>query len=196
MRFVLASKSPRRKEILSLVGMKFECMESTEEERADRSLLPGEYVMKLASDKAENVEGNCGFDGDRLIIGADTVVVCDGRILGKPADGREAFTMLSSLSGRSHSVYTGVAVRGYKDGVRISRTFFEETRVEFYPMSDEDINRYIATGDPLDKAGAYGIQGVCCAHIKGIEGDYLNVVGLPVSRLCMELNKLNIDWRN
>ena len=125
---------------------------------------------------------------DCLIIGSDTIVAVDGQILGKPKDAEDAKRMLRMLQGRAHEVYTGVTV--LRGGTEERRTFHEETKVLFFPMTEEDIETYVATNDPLDKAGAYGIQGFCARYIQGIEGDYNNVVGLPVGRLYQEIK----DW--
>ena len=127
---------------------------------------------------------------DTLVLGADTVVACDGKILGKPADTEAAAAMLTMLQGRGHEVYTGVTILYEENGERKTLTFHEKTTVHFYPMTDAQIREYVATGDPMDKAGAYGIQGFCARYIRGIEGDYNNVVGLPVGRVYQELHGL------
>ena len=130
---------------------------------------------------------------DPLVMGADTVVACDGKILGKPADTETAAAMLTMLQGRGHEVYTGVTILYEENGEGKTLTFHEKTTVHFYPMTDAQIREYVATGDPMDKAGAYGIQGFCARYIRGIECDYNNVVGLPVARLYQELRKLGVD---
>ena len=127
---------------------------------------------------------------DTLVLGADTVVACDGKILGKPADTEAAAAMLTMLQGRGHEVYTGVTILYEQNGERKTLTFHEKTIVHFYPMTDAQIREYVATGDPMDKAGSYGIQGFCARYIRGIEGDYNNVVGLPVGRVYQELHGL------
>ena len=219
MKIILASASPRRRELLAQIGLEFEVMVSQVEEKAtqtDAALL----VEELSAQKAEAVmalagAGKTGMHAPQeagmgevqasqeagmgevqapqkagmeevLVIGADTVVAVGGRILGKPSGAEEAVRMLSLLSGNTHEVHTGVTLL-YKsaDGVR-RKTFHETTRVTFFPMSQREISGYAATGDCLDKAGAYGIQGFCARYIRGIEGDYNNVVGLPVGRLYQE----------
>ena len=178
---ILASKSPRRKELLSLCGLEFEIKPADADETLPLGITPKEAVEMLSRIKAEPLRNGCD-----IIIGADTVVALDGVIMGKPRDEKDAFDMLRALSGRTHGVYTGVTLlKGEK-----TLTFSEKTDVEFYPLSDEEINEYIATGEPLDKAGAYGIQGKGGLLIRGISGDYNNVVGLPVARLLRELKKL------
>ena len=131
-----------------------------------------------------------------LVIGADTVVAYDGQILGKPKDEEDAGRMLSLLSGNTHSVYTGITLVFIdKSGRTGEYCFFEKTDVTMYPMDEDEINRYIATGEPMDKAGSYGIQGRCAIYIKQIEGDYNNVVGLPVARLYQELRRVGYDLK-
>ena len=192
MNIILASGSPRRKELLAQAGFDFEVEVSNADENvAEES--PTEMVEELAARKAEAVvnlhnkkEDNC------LVIGADTIVVLDGKILGKPADEADAKAMLASLSGRTHQVYTGVTLirlRKAENGsiLQESRTFSEGTDVSFYPLTKEEIRSYIATGEPMDKAGAYGIQGKAAVFVKEIKGDYNNVVGLPIARLYQEL---------
>lgn len=181
MNVVLASASPRRRELLQRAGVDFTVRASDAEEFIEPGTPPHEAVMQLAAQKALAVARDCPDD---LVIGADTVVVFDGEILGKPADTADAARMLHRLSGQTHAVYTGVClVRGGK-----TETFFEQTQVTFYPLTDEQIASYIATGEPMDKAGAYGIQGRGCTLVRGICGDYFNVVGLPVAALCRRLN--------
>lgn len=211
---ILASGSPRRKEILETIGLTFEIIPAQGEEVITSS-VPEEVVQELSEQKAIEVATNIYqysqtslerlFEPDEsqavpklvtdtMVIGADTVVSVDGKILGKPKDEAEAFQMLKSLSGRAHKVYTGVTVIIMApDGRSGKISFAEETKVFVAQMSDEEINRYIATGDPMDKAGSYGIQGAFGAYIKGIEGDYQNVVGFPVARFYAELKKVGID---
>lgn len=180
-RIILASASPRRQELLKQIGISFEVMPSRKEEKADVS-EPKKLVEALSAQKAEDIREQAA-DDTALIIGADTVVCCDGKVLGKPRDKEDACRMLSMLQGRKHQVYTGVTLcRGQE------RLIFSEcTQVEFYPMSKEQILFYVSTKEPMDKAGAYGIQGLGAMWVKGIEGDYNNVVGLPVGRLYQEL---------
>lgn len=173
MKLVLASKSPRRREILKNAGIDFTVRVADADETIPDGTKPEDAVVFLAARKAMAVERK----DDEVVLGADTVVVLDDKILGKPKDKDDAFNMIKMLSGRVHSVFTGVCAIG--DG--ISLTFAEETKVEFYPLSDNEIYDYINTNEPYDKAGAYGIQGLASKFIRGIEGDYFNVVGLPVS---------------
>lgn len=190
-RIILASGSPRRKELMAQIGLNFEVIVSNVEEHVT-STDPGLVVEELSAQKAQAVFDslNNGTSDNTIVIGADTVVSMDGQILGKPRDGEEACEMLRSLRGRSHAVYTGVTLIYEQDGKVARRSFHERTEVTFFPMSEEDIQEYVATGDPLDKAGAYGIQGFCARYIQKIHGDYNNVVGLPIGRLYQELTIL------
>lgn len=172
---ILASASPRRKEILELADLKFDVMPSDAQEITTKT-APNEVVMELASIKAKDIYKKS--EKQSMVVGADTVVAYQGQILGKPADEADAKRMLTMLSGQTHEVYTGVCV--IEDGK--TKTFYEETKVTFYEISDEQIDRYIKTGEPMDKAGSYGIQGKAAVFIKGIEGDYYNVVGFPIAR--------------
>ena len=202
---ILASGSPRRKELLEQMGLEFSiCPAKGEEIITEKE--PAAAVEGLALQKALEVAGgildynerhsDLVTPGDSLVIGADTVVVCDGRIMGKPADEEEAFHMLTLLSGRTHQVFTGLALVFLDPAGRCGQhTVHEMTEVEFYPMTEQEIRDYIATGEPMDKAGAYGIQGKCAPFIKGIRGDYYNVVGLPCARLYQELKKLGFPIR-
>ena len=201
---ILASASPRRKELLEQVGISFEICPAKGEEMITKT-LPNEVVSELSAQKAREVAAMLKQYGehhkdlmtpdDIMVIGADTVVSVDNQILGKPKDETDAARMLSLLSGRSHEVYTGVTlVFMSKSGKVGERTFFEKTTVTMQKMSEEEIDRYIATREPMDKAGSYGIQGKCAIYIDKIEGDYNNVVGLPVSAIYRELKKLGIDW--
>lgn len=188
---ILASGSPRRREILEKMGYAFRIITSDTDEHTDKD-KPYDIVMELSRRKALAVCGKA--DEDAVIIGADTIVYYDGEVLLKPVDREDAYNTLRKLSGQVHQVYTGVTIVDYKDKKQRSVTsFFEKTDVEFYPLTDEEIESYIATGDPMDKAGAYGIQGIFGKHIKGICGDYTNVVGLPAGRLYMELKKLHLQ---
>lgn len=194
---ILASASPRRKELLSQVGYDFTVCPAQGEEIM-RGTTPREIVENLAAGKAEEVadrlEKQAEYKGRPLLfVGADTVVAIDGQILGKPVDEEDAFHMLKRLSGNSHEVSTGVClVELAEDGSRREERFSQTTRVEVYPMTEEEIRAYIASKDPMDKAGSYGIQGAFAAYIKGIEGDYNNVVGLPVGLLCQKLRERGI----
>ena len=172
--FVLASSSPRRAELLAAAGFAFE----VDHADIDETPLAGEpadrYVMRLAEGKARAVAARFP---DRAVLGADTTVVVDGDILGKPADAAEAAAMLRRLQGRAHEVLTGVALVAPAGALVELAT----TRVWFAPMTDEEIAAYVATGEPMDKAGAYGIQGWAARHVSRVEGSYSNVVGLPVA---------------
>lgn len=176
MKIILASGSPRRRELLTLIGYEFEVIPADVDETADPRLTPGELVAALSEKKALAIR-----DDTALVIGADTVVAIDGLILGKPQDDRDAFDMLSRLQGRDHVVYTGVTV--VSPG--FCETFVERTKVFMRSLSDPEIWEYIATGEPRDKAGAYGIQERGAVLIERVEGDYFTVVGLPLCRLDM-----------
>lgn len=171
---ILASKSPRRRELLSLITTDFEIKSADVDETLPEGISPQEAVLHLSKIKAEPF--NNGID---TVIGADTVVAVDSKILGKPADRQQAAEMLKSLSGKYHSVFTGVTVIKPEQSV----TFSVETKVKFFDLSDEEIYSYIATGECDDKAGAYGIQGKGSLLVEKIDGDYFNVVGLPISKL-------------
>ena len=252
-KIVLASASPRRRELLTQIGLDFEVVVSETEEKIT-STEPAKVVEELSAQKAQAVWGwmhlqtdsddnadaqipnknaelcgirpmgdrveTCGGDlhdnaekcanqtqgyhntrgsGEKkaaaqecIVIGADTVVACDGKILGKPKTVADAMAMLHLLQGREHEVYTGVTLLYSENGEQCKLTFHEKTTVHFCSMSEEEIREYVATGDPMDKAGAYGIQGFCARYIKGIEGDYNNVVGLPVGRVYQELRRLQL----
>ncbi len=186
MRVILASASPRRKELLGQLGMDFEICVSNVEEKITQS-MPNLVVEELSAQKARDVFEK--QQGDVLVIGADTIVAMGDRILGKPGDEETAKDMLHMLQGEVHQVYTGVTIMK-REGERESQiTFSEGTSVSFYPMTDEEINWYVSTLEPMDKAGAYGIQGLGARFVKKIEGDYNNVVGLPIARLYQELKK-------
>ena len=190
MRILLASASPRRRELLEQIGLPFEVVVSHVEESITET-EPGKVVEQLSAQKAEAVAGSLGEPGEEtLVIGADTVVAAEHTILGKPADASRAVEMLRLLAGRTHAVYTGVTLilRG-ASGETARKTFHERTDVSFYPMEEAEIRQYVATGDCMDKAGAYGIQGFCARYIRGINGDYNNVVGLPVGRLYQEIKE-------
>lgn len=179
---ILASSSPRRKELLENLQLTFQTVSSDVDENYNPEWSPEEIVMELAYRKAETVSK---VHPASFVIGSDTVVVRDQTILGKPENREEAFSMLKSLSGRSHSVYTGVAIVSDSNEYK----FFEKTDVEFWELSDDEINDYLDTGEPFDKAGAYGIQGFGSLLVKKISGDYFSVVGLPVARTIRELKK-------
>lgn len=190
---ILASQSPRRKELLAQIGIKYKCMPATGEETIDRQLAEEERFILLpqllAVQKAEEIARQVK---NKWILAADTIVECEGEILGKPKDKEDARRMLSMLSGREHRVHTGVCLlkQGLEEADSKKITFTETTKVFFYDISKEEIEVYMESCEPFDKAGAYGIQGKAAAFIRGIEGDYNNVVGLPLSRVYQELKQL------
>lgn len=196
-RIILASASPRRRELLAQIGLDFEVVVSETEEEIT-STEPAKVVEELSAQKAESVWEKLAENrresamAGTIVLGADTVVACDGKILGKPADIENAVAMLCGLQGRAHEVYTGVTVLYEENGKKKAVTFHEKTIVYFCSMTEAQIREYAATGDPLDKAGAYGIQGLCARYIRGIEGDYNNVVGLPAGRVYRELYGLGL----
>ena len=188
-RLVLASTSPRRRELLGLLGLPYEIIPSSYDEEAvdPNTLTPSDYVIQLARGKASEVAAR--LDADALVIGADTTVVLDGRYLNKPVNPADAARMLRALSGRTHEVYTGLCLV-HGDTVV---TDFARTEVTFDTLTDDIIAAYVATGEPLDKAGAYGIQGKALSFIPAIHGDYFNVVGLPLFLLSQMLSKFGMD---
>lgn len=189
-KIILASASPRRRELLSQIGLEFEVRPGNMEE-ITKSRIPSQMVLELSEGKAMNVFERLSEEeqGTFIVIGADTVVAFGDQIMGKPENRRQAAEMLSCLQGNIHQVYTGVTLVRKKEAEKeFSRvSFFEKTSVTMYPMSREEIEAYVDTGEPMDKAGAYGIQGRCAAFIKEIRGDYNNVVGLPTGRLYQEI---------
>ena len=191
---VLASQSPRRRELLGRLGLTFDILPAQGEEQMIGE-TPDEIVEELSRQKAEEVLGRVEAAAEEiLVIGADTVVAVDGEILGKPHDREDARRMIRELQDRVHQVYTGVTLlRRHPDGTLQRRTFHEETHVDVYAMSDEEIEAYIDTPEPYDKAGAYGIQGGFSLYIRRIDGDYNNVVGLPAARVYHEIRKLMTD---
>lgn len=221
-KIILASASPRRRELLTQIGLPFEVVVSEAEEKIT-STEPARVVEELSAQKAEAVweklnpnitepvrnddagepENRSGettgsrwesgtVTKDEIVLGADTVVACDGKILGKPKDTEDAARMLTMLQGRAHEVYTGVTILYGENGEKKALTFHEKTTVHFCPMTEAQIREYVAAGDPMDKAGSYGIQGICARYIRGIEGDYNNVVGLPAGRVYQELHKMGL----
>ena len=186
MNIILASASPRRRELLERMGLRFSVCTADHDETMDLSADPEAEVRRVSELKARAVEQLC--EKEDLIIAADTIVVCQGKILGKPADEAEAYEMLRLLSGREHRVITGLCV--LKDG--ISYCHSEVTHLSFVELTDRQIRAYIATGEPMDKAGAYGIQGRASVFVPGIRGDYYNVMGLPVCALAQILEKCGI----
>ena len=203
---ILASGSPRRRDLLEQAGLEFEVIVSDVDEVVTKT-NPDEVVLELSEQKCgavatgfmQNVPSDLGNlidleTGGILVIGADTVVSLDNKILGKPEDAKDALKMLMNLSGRVHEVYTGVTCKvlkynSFTEGMleMDSFSFFVETKVNMYPFDEYEALDYIATGEPMDKAGAYGIQGIGERLVESINGDYNNVVGLPLSRLMKEL---------
>jgi septum formation protein len=189
MRVILASGSPRRKELLGNMGFSgFEVLKPEFDEDAVTAPDPGMLVETLSAGKAEAAAREAN-DPEALLLAADTVVVLDETVLGKPKDEAEAFAMLSALSGRSHRVYTGVTLR--RGGEVL--TEHEVSEVTFRTLTEEEIRNYIATKEPMDKAGSYGIQGFGALLVEGIRGDYFNVMGLPVCRLGNMLKRFDVD---
>lgn len=188
MRIILASGSPRRRELMEMLCPEgLEIVPARGEEAADPSLPPDTLVVALSRAKAAEVAARCAH-GDDVVIGADTVVALDGAVLGKPRDAEDAKRMLRALSGRTHSVFTGVTVlRGGR-----TRSHAERTEVTFRALEDDEIDRYIATGEPMDKAGAYGAQGWASLFVERLEGDFFNVMGLPLCALGKLLNELGV----
>ena len=191
MEIILASQSPRRRELLERMGIReFRVVASAADETADPALSPAELVETLSRRKALTVQAQ--ERPDAIVLAADTVVTLDGAVLGKPADEAAARQMLSALSGRRHQVYTGLTVlRGQE-----AYTEYEMTEVTFRALSQTEVEAYIATGEPMDKAGAYGIQGYGALLVEGISGDYYNVMGLPVCRLGRILAGMGVDCLN
>ncbi len=188
---ILASRSPRRAELLQTAGIPFEVIPASEVEAELASRLQSEkthpvrYAELLAHAKARDVAPQ---HPGRLVLGADTIVVLEGEILEKPVDEDDAFRLLSALSGRRHTVISAVALMGGAAGFGMAA--HEQTEVEFLPLAEADIRRYVATGEPMDKAGAYGIQGYGALMVKGVQGCYFNVMGLPLARLGVMLRRL------
>lgn len=196
-KIILASGSPRRKEILAQAGVDFEVMVSNVSEESDMK-EPALLVEELAAVKAEAIEQEITIENEKiLILSADTLVFLEGTPLGKPKDKEDAYRMLRNLSGREHEVYTGVSVIiKREEGIRKQLIFHQRSIVKVAELTDEEINNYLATGEAFDKAGAYGIQGSFAIHIERIEGEYYNIVGLPISKIYHELLKEGIDIVN
>ena len=186
MKITLASGSPRRRELLEMLGADFEVIPARGEELAKPGLSPEDVVKSLAAAKAEEV---FAIVPGGLILAADTIVEMDGEILGKPRDAEDAKTMLRRLSGRTHRVFTGVAV--FCGENRLIET--EETKVCFRALSEREIEDYVATGEPLDKAGAYGAQGIASLFVEKIDGDFFNVMGLPICRVGRMLSEIGCE---
>lgn len=192
---VLASASPRRKEILALTDLRFRVEPSDYEETLDNAIKPHKLAKRLSLEKARAIAGKYR---DALIIAADTFIVFRGKLLGKPHTSKEARKMLRLLNGKSHSVITGYTILDTGTGQKITRSI--ETKVWFKKMSSQELDAYVATREPIGKAGAYAIQGCGAVIVKKIEGDYLNVVGLPLFDLAESLKKFGINlllgWRS
>ncbi len=200
MKLVLASASPRRKKLLEELGLKFEIVLADVDEAIKSDSSPADYVKRLSLEKANSVAAkivsqnniNCAT-GDTYIIGADTVVFVEGKILCKPQNETEAYEMLKMLSGREHFVFTGVSICNIKDTRTISKTQYCKTEVTFRKLDEKEIYSYIKTGEPFDKAGAYAIQGKGATLVEKINGDYYNVVGLPIVTLYKMFKTFEID---
>ena len=190
-KIILASGSPRRRELLEQIGIPFEVVTSNAAE-VTSAVQPDEIVKELSKIKAEAVAQICKEKGElyqeAVILGADTIVYHNGKVLGKPKSEEDAYSMIESLAGKEHFVYTGVTILTPNKQI----CFAEAVKVSVYEMSAEEIKSYIATGEPMDKAGAYGIQGRFAAFVKGISGDYNAVVGLPVARVYQELKNAGV----
>ena len=193
-KIILASASPRRRELLANVGVIFQVCPGDSEEKITKE-IPEEIVKELSLQKAMAAASKFDMEDGTIVLGADTIVSFEGRILGKPKNEDDAVNTLSILQGNTHQVYTGVTVMERKNADWRIITFAERTDVSFYPVSEEEIRTYVATGEPMDKAGSYGIQGRFGAYVKEICGDYTNVVGLPVGRLFYEMKKNGIELR-
>lgn len=189
-KIILASASPRRKEILEQIGLCFDIIPSTCSEVITKN-VPQDIVEELACQKAQEVFEKTGESS--IVIGADTIVVYNGKIMGKPKDEEDAFNMISELQSNTHVVYTGVCVLIKENNITKKIVFSEATNVSVYPMSKEQVLDYIATKEPMDKAGAYAVQGRFAVFIKKIDGDYNNVVGLPIARLYNEMKEIGIN---
>lgn len=188
MKLVLASKSPRRSELLAGVGYDFTILPAQFDESSVSLDDPKRGVEEIARGKAQACFGTLADTHDTVVLAADTIVVCDGEVLLKPKDSAEAKEMLKKLSGNTHKVMTATAIISEKETV----SFVEETSVCFFELTDGEIDDYIATGEPLDKAGAYGVQGLGCYLVKKIEGDYFNVVGLPIAPVMRYLKEAGV----
>ncbi len=184
---ILASKSPRRRELMEQAGYDFRCLVSDFDEGSVSTADPHDLPALLAYHKAR-VVADMAEPGE-LVIGSDTVVILEGHVLGKPADEQDARDMLARLSGKTHDVTTGVSVQ--RDGVEVLG-FSQTAHVTFWEMSQAEIDAYVASGEPMDKAGAYAVQGRGRLFVQGIEGDFYTVMGLPISRLYHELKDIDV----
>jgi septum formation protein len=187
-KFILASASPRRRELLASIGLDFDVLPSHVPEVHEEGEAPEEYVARLSRDKAHALASE---HPNRWVIAADTTVLLDEQLLEKPADQADAMRMLGMISGRTHVVYTGVTLENVERNYRDTRV--AESEVRMLALSDEDIEWYIATGEPLDKAGAYAVQGIGAMFIDSIHGSYTNVVGLPLATLFQMLRRAGLD---
>lgn len=190
---MLASASPRRRELLEQIGISFEVIPTTKDEIITQS-IPEKIVESLSYDKAHEIAKSYTNDNQDtiVIIGADTVVAFQGEVMGKPQDEADAVRILLKLQGNTHQVYTGVTLIVLQNNSEHTVTFHERTDVYMYPVTTDQIKAYVATKEPMDKAGAYGIQGKFAVYIKKIDGEYNNVVGLPVARMMQELIRLGL----
>ena len=179
---ILASSSPRRKELLQTAGVEFEIHVKDVDESVPEGTPPADAAKMTAAKKAAAIAEEYKKD---IVIGADTIVVADGKILGKPKDKADAVNMLKMLSGIEHEVITGVCILCGDE----QDSFAQISRVKFYDLTDEEIEAYVSSGEPMDKAGSYGIQGLGCTLVERIEGDYFNIVGLPVAEVCRRIKK-------
>lgn len=193
-KIILASASPRRRELLEWAGVNFQVITGNGEEHITET-EPSHIVEELSAEKAFQVAETIPEVEETVVIGADTVVSFQGKILGKPSDKADSRKTLKMLQGNTHQVYTGVTIALFREERWQRHSFSECTDVTFYPVSEEEIEAYVETGDPADKAGSYGIQGPFGIYVKEIRGDYHNVVGLPVARVFYEGKKLGINLR-
>lgn len=193
MKVYLASGSPRRRELLTLAGIAFEIRPCNDPEETT-AVTPVQTVLDLSSHKAHAVFDSLknGGEMDFAVLGADTIVVIDGEIIGKPQDDEDARQILKKLSGRTHEVFTGVCILTRQNGKTREKTFCERTAVTMYPITDAELDDYLASGEHMDKAGAYAIQGLAVKFVRKVTGDYSNIVGLPVARVYHELVKLHV----
>ncbi len=185
---ILASSSPRRRELLHGLGIPFTVLTSDVDERVTSDLTPAEIVESLAQRKAREVAGK---NSDGLVIGADTIVVLEGNVLGKPRDEADAYQMLLSMQGKEHTVYSGVAIIDARSGRE--EVAHRSTKVRIRPLTEREINAYIATKEPMDKAGSYAIQGIGATIVEEIQGDYFTVVGLPLHLTAAMLSRFGVQ---